>query len=120
MTSVLLPSSSLQEVSDLGVSYIGTQGAMGFASFAECQANVALLLPRLRAESMPMVGFKDASAPEPWVELAARPALRFLFQPGQVVRTSPGGRFGVRQPAAGYREFIAAVRERGFAFGDLA
>ena len=120
MTPILLRSSSLNEVSDLGVTYVDALGAIGFASFAECQANVALLLPRLGAESVPLVGFKDASAPEPWVELAARPALRFLFQPGQVVRTSPGGRFGVRQPAEGFREFIAAVGECGFAFGDLA
>jgi hypothetical protein len=116
----LVPYTAVRQVTYLGVSIEDNQGAERFISFAECQANLALTLPRLSSSNTPLVGFRDKSAPTPWIELASRPAMRIVFEPGTVHKPLASSKFVVRQHPAGFLEFLASVAEHGYAFGDLA
>lgn len=115
---VLIPAANLLGIDAEGIRFLDPEGAARRLRYADCAD------PLPTASQTPahirLIGFRDASAPQPWIELATVPPLRVLFEPGAVRSTHLGGRFVRRERPPGFDAFLEAVGRYGFGFGDRA
>jgi len=116
---LVLPANCIQGVDKRGVQFLDANNAQRFVSFAECRANATSTLARSTAAGAALVGFRDASANPAWIEFTSSPAIRFVFEPRETPRTSPGARFMARRYPPGYLELLETLGEFDLALGDL-